>query len=189
MVRNLENYISEVSAQLSNLGALDEYLQLATRKIVESISAGGKLLVCGNGGSAADAQHIAGEFVGKFLQHRSAYAAIALSTDTSILTSLGNDISYDVVFQRQVEALGKASDVLLGISTSGRSKNVLEAVKEAKQMEIFTIGLLGGDGGSIGSEVDLPIIVGSDSTPIIQVCHSLIYHALCEQAEDMLANR
>ena len=143
-------------------------IEEAAKAIIWSLKGGGKVLVFGNGGSAADSQHFAAELIGRFKKERASIPAIALSTDTSILTSLGNDYGFDVIFKRQVEGLRAKGDVLIGISTSGNSKNVLEAFKLAKSKGIKTIGLLGCGGGVLGGNVDLSIIVPSDNTPRIQ---------------------
>jgi D-sedoheptulose 7-phosphate isomerase len=150
--------------------------------IINSYKNKGKLLVCGNGGSAADAQHMAGELVNKFFIKRSPLPCLALSTDTSILTSISNDSSFEEVFSKQVEAFGKKEDVLIGISTSGMSKNVINAVKIAKQKGIHTICLLG-SGGILSNLCDCPIIINSQITPRIQEAHILIIHIICEIVE------
>ena len=145
-----------------------------------------KVFFCGNGGSAADSQHIAAEFVGRFQKERSAWPAIALTTDTSALTALGNDYSFDIVFSRQLQALGEQGDVLVAISTSGNSKNVLEAVKQAKMMGIKTIGVTGGSGGGLASLCDIAIIAASSKTARIQESHLCIFHSICELVENSL---
>ena len=155
--------------------------------IVHSIRSGGKLMVCGNGGSAADAQHMVAEFVNRFLKERRPLPAISLTTDTSNLTSIANDYSFDYVFSKQVEAIGKAGDVLIGISTSGNSKNVFNAIKVARSLGIKTVGLLGRDGGVIKSACDIALIVPSSSTPRIQEVHGFIIHAICQMVEDEFA--
>ena len=144
-------------------------------------------MICGNGGSAADSQHIAAELVGRFKRERRALAAIALSTDTSILTSLANDYSFDRVFSRQVEALGSPGDLLILISTSGNSANLVEAARAAKDREIGTMALLGRDGGKVAGEVDFSIIVPSSDTARIQEGHMLIYHIICDLVEEEMA--
>jgi len=146
-----------------------------------------KLLLCGNGGSAADAQHIAAEFVNKFLLDRRPLPAIALTTDTSIITSVANDYSYEKIFSKQIQALGVKGDILLAISTSGNSKNIISAVKTAKAKGLYTIGLLGGDGGKILPLVDLPILVESNEIPRIQEVHIMAGHLICELVEHILA--
>jgi len=161
-------------------------IEKAASAMVKSLKSGGKVLVFGNGGSAADSQHIVAELVGRFKKERRALAAIALTTNTSVLTAIGNDYGYDVTFSRQVEALGKSGDVALGISTSGNSKNVIEAIRCAKKLGLSTIGLLGGDGGKLKAECGIAIVVGSKDTPRVQESHSLIGHILCELIEDGL---
>ena len=155
----------------------------ATDAMVASLKAGGKILVCGNGGSASDSQHFAAELVGRFERERRALASIALTTDTSILTAIGNDYSYDRVFARQVEAIGRAGDVLLGISTSGGSRNVLEAFAGAKRAGLVTVALTGRDGGVVGAAADLHINVPSPSTARVQEVHRTLMHAMCDLIE------
>jgi D-sedoheptulose 7-phosphate isomerase len=158
----------------------------AARMIVDSVRAGGKLLIFGNGGSAADAQHIAAELVNRLNYDRPPIPAIALTTDTSILTSIGNDSSFDELFERQLRALGRAGDVALAISTSGNSVNVLRAVASARALGITTIGLAGRSGGKLAEAVDLALIVAAESTQHIQETHITIGHILCEIIEDSL---
>jgi D-sedoheptulose 7-phosphate isomerase len=148
-----------------------------------SLKNGGKILFMGNGGSAADCQHLAAEFVGRYQRERRGLAAIALTTDTSILTSVGNDLGFEQIFARQVEALCKAGDVLVGISTSGNSRNILTGMEIGKQLGAFTVGLLGGNGGAMLGACDLAVVVPSSHTPRIQEAHILIGHILCELVE------
>jgi D-sedoheptulose 7-phosphate isomerase len=155
----------------------------AVAVLIEALSKGNKLLIFGNGGSASDAQHIAAELVGRFMKERAALPAIALTTDTSILTSVGNDYGYEQVFSRQVEALAKPGDVVLGISTSGNSGNVVKALEIARTLNCYTIGLLGKDGGKIKEIADASIVIPSDSTARIQEMHILIGHMLCEAVD------
>ncbi len=164
----------------------EETVLKAFKEVARRIKEGAKLLICGNGGSAADAQHIAAELVGRFSRDRKPISAVALTTDTSILTAVGNDYGFDKIFERQVEAIGKKGDVLLAISTSGNSKNVIEAVKKAKDMGLFTLGFLGKDGGELRKIVDAPIVVNSNSTPRIQEVHITLGHALCQFIEEYL---
>jgi len=145
-----------------------------------------KLLVAGNGGSAADAQHLAGEFVSRFYFDRPALAAIALTTDTSILTAVGNDYGYEDVFSRQIEALGHSGDVFIAISTSGNSPNILKAIDAAKARGLTVIGLTGKGGGKMKPLCDICICAPSDSTPRIQECHLVIEHALCACIEEAM---
>lgn len=158
-------------------------LEGIARVLIGALSAGRKVLVCGNGGSAADSQHIAGELVSKFRRERRALPSVALTTDTSILTSIGNDFGFEDVFSRQVEALGEEGDVLLAISTSGNSPNVLKALRTAKEMGLITIGFTGEDGGRMRRWVDFCFRVPSASTPRIQESHIAVAHALCELIE------
>jgi len=151
--------------------------------ITTCLRAGGKVLFFGNGGSAADAQHLAAEFVGRFVLERAGLAAISLTTDPSILTAVGNDYGFDQVFARQVQALGRPGDIAVAISTSGNSPNVLQAVKEAKKHGLNVIGLTGKDGGALAREARVAITVGSDNTARIQECHIAIGHIFCELVE------
>jgi len=155
--------------------------------MIESIKKGGKVILFGNGGSASDSQHIAAELVGRFRKERSALAAIALTTNTSILTSLANDYSYEIVFSRQIEALGQKNDIAIGISTSGKAKNVAAGIKQAKKMGIKTIALTGGDGGELAKLADISLIVPSLVTARIQEAHITLGHIICELVEQEFA--
>ena len=159
----------------------------AAALIAQCLRSGGKLLFFGNGGSAADAQHLAAEFVGRFRIERQALPAIALTTDSSILTAVGNDYGFDQIFTRQVQALGRPGDVAIGISTSGNSPNVTGAIKEATKQDLKTIGLAGKDGGSLAKCVDVSITVASTNVARIQECHISIGHILCELVEKELS--
>jgi len=159
----------------------------AAKLIVAALTSGGKLLVCGNGGSASDAQHVAAELVGRFERQRQALPALALTVDTSVLTSIANDFSYEEVFARQLEAVGGPHDVLLAISTSGRSANVLRAIERAKALGLKSIALTANDGGVIGSLVDVHINVPSRATARAQEVHRTILHAICELVEAAVA--
>ena len=154
--------------------------------LARSIASGGTLFWCGNGGSAADSQHLAAELVGRFKENRRALRSIALTTDTSVLTCVANDYSYDDIFARQIEALGRPGDVLIGISTSGNSENVLRASKVAKKMGLMTFALLGKGGGPTKDLADHALVIPSDSTARIQEAHILIGHILCELIEEEL---
>jgi D-sedoheptulose 7-phosphate isomerase len=156
------------------------------KKIAEAFSKDNKLLLCGNGGSAADAQHIAAEFVNRFIIERTPLPAIALTTDTSILTSIANDYSFDHVFSKQIKAIGKSGDVMIAISTSGNSENVIQAVRTARDMGIYTAGFTGGDGGRLARIVDIPIIVNSNSVPRIQEVHIMVGHMICHLVDYLL---
>jgi len=159
-------------------------VQKCAAMMLESLRSGGKILVMGNGGSAADAQHFSAELVGRFLKNRQAIPSISLTTDSSILTAVGNDFGFDEIFSRQVEALATENDLLLGISTSGNSENVVRAMRQGKKVGCKTIGLLGKNGGSLVNEVDLSIIVKTVETPLIQDVHGAIIHILCGLIED-----
>jgi D-sedoheptulose 7-phosphate isomerase len=169
--------------------ALGEKIVDAANVIAESLKSGGKVLLFGNGGSAADAQHLAAEFVGRFVLERNPLPGIALTTDSSILTAVGNDYGFDQVFVRQVLALGRPGDVAIGISTSGNSPNVIKAVQAAAERGLRTIGLAGRDGGALAKAVELPITVPSTNTARIQECHIAVGHVLCELVEDELFGR
>lgn len=148
--------------------------------MAERLRRGCKILICGNGGSAADAQHLAAELSGRYLKERRALAGIALTTDTSALTAIGNDYGFDSVFSRQVEALARPGDLLIGISTSGNSANVIKAVESAKLLGVRTLGLLGRDGGKLKGLVDDALVVPSTITARIQEVHQMVYHFWCE---------
>jgi D-sedoheptulose 7-phosphate isomerase len=175
-----------VQAELSKKG-IKEIVQ-AGKAIAACLRSGGKLVVFGNGGSAADAQHLTAELVGRYRADRRALAAIALTTDSSALTSISNDFGFEDVFSRQLEAVGKPGDIVLAISTSGNSPNVLRAVLLAKKLGLATIGLSGRSGGKLRDCVDLCLSVPSDSTPRIQEAHSLIIHILCGIVENAVVD-
>jgi len=158
----------------------------AALMLIEAVRAGKKILLFGNGGSAADAQHIAAELVNRYQIERPPIAAIALTTDTSILTSIANDTTFEEVFGRQIEALGQEGDIAIAITTSGHSVNIIRGVEAARQRGLRTIGLLGNDGGAVKNLIDLPIIVPSPSTSRIQEVHITIGHILCELVEQSL---
>ena len=155
----------------------------AASAVVEALRAGNKVLVFGNGGSASDAQHFAAELVGRFMRERRALPAIALTTDTSILTAIANDYSFDRVFARQIEALGREGDVAIGISTSGGSANVVSAFAAAREAGLTTVALTGRDGGAVGAAADIHVNVASGSTARVQEVHRTLLHAMCELIE------
>jgi phosphoheptose isomerase len=161
----------------------------AAAAIVEALGRGGKLLLFGNGGSAADAQHVAAELVGRFTRERVALAAMALTTDTSVLTSIGNDYAFDRVFARQIEALGRPGDVALGISTSGVSPNVVAALEAARALRMQTIALTGDDGGAVGRIAAIHVNVPSDVTARVQEVHRTLLHVICAIVEDSVVDR
>jgi len=161
-----------------------ELIEKMAKAMIESLRNGGKILVFGNGGSAADSQHMAAELVGRFKKERKALPAIALTTNTSTITALSNDYGYDISFKRQIEALGEKGDVAVGISTSGAAKNVTCALKKARDLNLLTVALTGKDGGKIKKIADLALVVKSNNTPRIQEAHILVIHVLCELIED-----
>jgi D-sedoheptulose 7-phosphate isomerase len=160
----------------------------AIEAIVNALAANKPMLVCGNGGSASDAMHIAGELVGRFLKERKALNCVCLSSNPSVLTAWSNDYSYETVFSRQTEAYGAQGGIILGISTSGNSGNVIEAFRVAKEIGMVTIGLTGEGGGKMADLTDILIDVPSHSTPMIQQVHICLYHHICEQVEARLAS-
>jgi D-sedoheptulose 7-phosphate isomerase len=165
----------------------DFYLQFvidsAGQEMKKALFSGKKILIAGNGGSAAEAQHFAAELIGRYKKERMALPAIALTTDTSILTAIGNDYGYDTVFDRQVGGLGQAEDIYVVMSTSGNSKNILSSIKIAKEKGLKVVGLLGKDGGQIKNHCDFPIIIPSNDTARIQEIHLMLIHAWCEYIE------
>jgi len=169
-----------------SLTQLSDEISNAGRMLSDTIENGKKILICGNGGSASDAQHFAAEIVGRFTRERSAWPAVALSTDTSIITSIANDYGYSEVFSRQVEALGLSGDILIGISTSGHSKNVIQAAIQAKQKRMQTIALVGNKGGELIEHADIAIMIPSDITARIQEAHIFILHFWAEMIESTL---
>ncbi len=174
-----EKFILEHAGRIKELAAW----------IAEAFGRGGKLLIFGNGGSAADAQHIAAEFVNRFMIERPPLPALALTTDTSILTSISNDYDYSEVFAKQVRALGRKGDVALGISTSGNSPNVVKGLEVSREIGIKTVALAGKDGGRIAGVADLSFVVSSDRVPRVQEAHGLFGHILCELVDYILFQR
>jgi len=177
------------SAQLKERVAreLAGEIRRAGEALVQVLRAGGKILFFGNGGSAADAQHLAAELTGHFAKERSPLAAVALSTDTSALTAIGNDYGFEHVFERQVRALGRKGDAAVALSTSGKSPNVLRAMEVARTLKLRTIALSGRDGGPLANLAEISIVIPSDSTARIQECHITIGHILCEYLDAELA--
>lgn len=183
-----ENLKESIAVKEKVLEKLVPKIEEAAKIIIDAFESGHKLLIFGNGGSAADAQHIAAELVNRFKMDRNPLPALALTTDTSIITSAGNDYGFETIFAKQVKALAKRGDILLGISTSGKSKNVLEAIKTGKEIGACSIGLLGCGGGTIGEEVDINITVPSNDTPRIQESHITIAHIICGLIEEEMFN-
>jgi D-sedoheptulose 7-phosphate isomerase len=184
-----KHFIDSADLKYQAALALSKPIALATQAILASVTSGGKVLACGNGGSAADAQHFAAEFVGRYERERPELAAIALTTDTSILTAIANDYDFNAIFSKQVRALGGVGDVLLAISTSGNSANVLAAVEAAHLREMTVVALTGKGGGKIGAmlrETDVHICVPHDRTARIQEVHLLTLHCICDGVDTML---
>jgi D-sedoheptulose 7-phosphate isomerase len=182
---SLEAHVNAVKL----LPALSGLVKKASDAIIQAFNKKNKVLLCGNGGSAADSQHIAAEFVGRFKLERRGLPAIALSTDTSILTAIGNDYSIDRIFSRQIEALAQPGDIVIGLSTSGKSPNVVEAIKKATESGCLCIGFLGGSGGTLKDIVDIPLVIPSNDTPRIQECHILLGHIICDIVERAFAGQ
>lgn len=176
-------FFSHIDTAQSSLKALIDDIEKVSDAMIGALKNGNKIMVCGNGGSAADSQHFATELTGRYNADRDAIACVALTTDTSALTAIGNDFGFEFVFSRQVEALAKAGDILLAISTSGNSANVLKAIDVAKSKDCVIVALGGKDGGEMGKAADISIIVPSSSTPRIQEMHILIEHILCDMIE------
>lgn len=186
----MENLIKKaIDDHKKNLTFLEDNIELIKEialLFISTINSGGKILFFGNGGSAADSQHLAAELVGRFKKDRAALPSIALTTDTSILTALGNDFGFDSIFERQIQALGKAGDLAVGLSTSGNSPNLIKAFNAAKEKNIKTLSFLGNNGGKIKDICGTSIIVPSSDTARIQEIHSLIGHIICELVENEL---
>lgn len=180
---NIKESIQESTKTIQDVVKLIPQIQKTIVVITKCLSNGRKVVLFGNGGSAADAQHVAAEFIGKFKLERKSYPAIALTTDTSCITALSNDYSFEIVFSRQCESLVQKGDVVIGISTSGNSVNVKKGLETAKKRGGITIGLLGSGGGLISKIVDIPLVVKSSSTPRIQEAHRTIYHIICDEVE------
>jgi len=182
----LDSFKEHIKVVKNGLDTHAELIRLIGKHLSNALLNDGVIYWCGNGGSAADSQHLAAELIGRFKNNRQALASIALSTDTSVLTCVANDYSYEEVFSRQIQGLGKAQDVLVGISTSGNSKNILNALKTAKSKGMTTIAFLGKDGGAAKEIADFSLVVESDSTARIQEFHIIVGHILCEIIETEL---
>ncbi|MFM8624432.1 MAG: phosphoheptose isomerase [Betaproteobacteria bacterium] len=184
-----QQFIDSADLKYQSAQSLSKPLAAAVQAILTSVTSGGKVLACGNGGSAADAQHFAAEFVGRFERERPELAAIALTTDSSILTALANDYAFELIFSKQVRALGGAGDVLLAISTSGHSPNVLAAIEAAHEREMIVVALTGKGGGTISQrlrETDVHVCVPHDRTARIQEVHLLVLHCICDGVDIQL---
>ena len=184
---NISQHIQDsIFVKQEILRTLIPAIEKAAVKLVDCLRSGNKILFFGNGGSASDSQHLAAEFVGRYEKERRALPAISFTTDTSILTAVGNDYGFERVFERQMEALGRKNDVAVALSTSGNSKNVLAAVRRAKEMGVYTIGFTGNTGGELKTLADLPIVIPSKKTSRIQESHIMIGHILCEYVDEAL---
>ena len=187
--RASQHFLDSIAVKQAAEKILPQQVARGIVAMTDCLRAGGKVMACGNGGSAADAQHFAAELIGRFERERQELAAIALTTDTSILTAVGNDYSYDEIFSKQVRGLGKKSDILIGISTSGNSKNVVKAIEAAKKMGIKIIALTGNGGGKIASLLDaddVHLCAPSTRTARIQETHLVLLHALCDGVDHLL---
>jgi D-sedoheptulose 7-phosphate isomerase len=187
MEKEIKNMIEEninINKMISD--ELSKKIEESINLIVKSLKNNKKMLLAGNGGSTSQASHVAAEFIGRFKLERKSLPCIALTTDTSILTSIGNDYGFDKIFERQVEGLGNQGDILITISTSGNSENLIKAVKKAKELNMKTISLLGKDGGKTKGLCDIELIVPSNNTPRIQESHIMILHIICELVEKEL---
>ena len=187
MAKISDQIFSSIRVKLDLLKDFDQIrnIRLAGRHIVDALNNGNKVLIAGNGGSAADAQHFAAELAGRFMTERKGLPAIALTTNTSNLTAIANDFGYDQVFVRQLEALGKPEDIFFAISTSGNSENLMEALKWGRSNGLVSIGLLGKGGGKMKDHSDISIIVPSNDTQNIQEAHIMIIHILCQMIDDV----
>ena len=199
-MKNLNLKIKNVTTKKSIIASIETKLKLVSdevflaeleiigNRIITSLKSGQKILVAGNGGSAADAQHFAAELAGKFVYERKGLPAIALTANSSIVTAIGNDFGYEHIFSRQVEGFGRQGDVFIGISTSGNSQNLIQAMQSAKNIGITTVGLIGKDGGSMKHHCDLKLIVPSANTQHIQEAHIMIIHELCSLVDEAFKN-
>ena len=179
--------LSHLEVINSTIETMQDKLETASKLVVQTLKNGNKILLCGNGGSAADAQHIAAELTGKYKIERKGLPAIALTTDTSALTAIGNDYGYDRIFDRQIEALANNGDLVIGISTSGNSKNIINALKVAKELGCKTLGLTGRDGGIMNELCDINLIIPSNNTSRIQEMHILFGHIICQIVDNELS--
>lgn len=184
---DVRNAFLTTARNFEALAALAGEVAQTAEKVTERIRAGGKVMFCGNGGSAADAQHLAAELMGRFMIDRAPLPAMALNVNVSTMTAIGNDYAYEEIFERQLRGVGRAGDVLVGISTSGASKNVVRALRAAKSMDILAIGFTGEGGGEMAEFCDICLRAPSRSTPRIQEMHIAIGHSLCEWIEAALA--
>lgn len=179
--------VTKVLARMAEDGVFLANSTAVGERLVAALNDGKKILIAGNGGSAAEAQHFSAEIVGHYARERRGYPAIALTTDTSILTAIGNDYDFRSIFARQIEALGKKGDVFIGLSTSGNSGNIIDALKKAREQGLFTVSFLGKDGGKMRGMADIDLIVPSEETPRIQEAHLIMIHSICEMLDSKLS--
>jgi D-sedoheptulose 7-phosphate isomerase len=184
---HLESSLSALQRAIQDSALLDVAQEIA-RAMIAALRSGNKILIIGNGGSAADAQHIAAEIVGRYKRDRPAWAAIALTTDTSALTSIANDYGFEQVFARQLEGLGQRGDVLLALSTSGKSPNILAALRLARERGLATIGFTGANGENLRASCDHLLVAPSDDTPVVQQIHLAMAHGICDQIEQTMTH-
>jgi D-sedoheptulose 7-phosphate isomerase len=186
-MRDAHAILAEAARSMAGVTAVAPSVQTAAAACARALRGGGQVLFCGNGGSSADAQHLAGEFLGRFLKERASLAATALSANLAAITAIANDYTFDDIFARQLQGLGRPGDALIGLSTSGRSPNVLKALKTAREMGVYAIGLTGADRCAMDEVADLTIHAPSTATPRIQEMHLAIGHTICELVENELA--
>jgi len=184
MKATIQNNLNDHLDAFNKMSNLIELIEKTAKLIIDAFKDGHKVIIFGNGGSAADAQHFAAELTGRYLKERQGLPALALSTNTSSVTAIGNDYGYEQVFSRQLEALANDGDIVIGISTSGNSQNVIEALHTASKLNCKTVGITGGKGGKMNPCCDINLIAPSDHTPRIQEMHILIIHTLCNLIED-----
>jgi len=185
---HLESSLAALQRAIRDNALLEVAREIA-RAMIAALRSGNKILIIGNGGSAADAQHIAAEIVGRYRRDRSAWAAIALTTDTSALTSIANDYGFEQIFARQVEGLGRRGDVLLALSTSGKSPNILAALRIARERELVTAGFTGSNGGNLRALCDHLLVAPADDTPVIQQIHLAVAHGICDEIEQSMMRK
>ena len=185
---HLESSLAALQRAIRDNALLEVAREIA-RAMIAALRSGNKILIIGNGGSAADAQHIAAEIVGRYRRDRSAWAAIALTTDTSVLTSIANDYGFEQIFARQVEGLGRRGDVLLALSTSGKSPNIVAALRIARERELVTAGFTGSNGGNLRALCDHLLVAPADDTPVIQQIHLAVAHGICDEIEQSMMRK
>lgn len=185
---HLESSLAALQRAIRDSALLEVAREIA-RAMIAALRSGNKILIIGNGGSAADAQHIAAEIVGRYRHDRTAWAAIALTTDTSALTSIANDYGFEQIFARQVEGLGRRGDVLLALSTSGKSPNILAALRIARERELVTVGFTGSNGGNLRALCDHLLVAPADDTPVIQQIHLAVAHGICDEIEQSMMRK